>query len=337
MRYRYYLCDVFTATRFGGNQLAVLPQAEGLSSGQMQQVAREFNFSETTFVFPPEEAGHTNKVRIFTPGAEVPFAGHPNIGTAFVLATTGRLGAIDTTLTVTFEERAGLVPITIRTRPDQSVWCELAAPERLSLGKTVDIQTLAAVLSLTADDIATETHLPQVASVGLPFLFVEIRDRATLERVRVNSEKLETLATDSIPSLVHVYTRSEDTDCDIRARMFAPLLGVPEDPATAVPTAPWPACSATTRSARTAYSTGALCKGWSWDAPVCLRRGRRNARALSPTPGSVGPASWSATAGLRLAPSLPQAFRPNADRVYSYPWGKRPVSARTRRMMESSG
>ena len=232
MRYRYYLCDVFTHTRFGGNQLAVLPQAEGLSSGQMQQVAREFNFSETTFVFPPEEAGHTNKVRIFTPGAEVPFAGHPNIGTAFVLATTGRLGAIDTTLTVTFEERAGLVPITIRTRPDQSVWCELAAPERLSLGKTVDIQTLAAVLSLTADDIATETHLPQVASVGLPFLFVEIRDRATLERVRVNSEKLETLATDSIPSLVHVYTRSEDTDCDIRARMFAPLLGVPEDPAT---------------------------------------------------------------------------------------------------------
>ena len=232
MRYRYYLCDVFTHTRFGGNQLAVLPQAEGLSSGQMQQVAREFNFSETTFVFPPEEAGHTNKVRIFTPGAEVPFAGHPNIGTAFVLATTGRLGAIDTTLTVTFEERAGLVPITIRTRPDQSVWCELAAPERLSLGKTVDIQTLAAVLSLTADDIATETHLPQVASVGLPFLFVEVRDRAALERVRVNSEKLETLATDSIPSLVHVYTRSEDTDCDIRARMFAPLLGVPEDPAT---------------------------------------------------------------------------------------------------------
>lgn len=232
MRYRYYLCDVFTDTRFGGNQLAVLPQAAGLSSERMQQVAREFNFSETTFVLPPEEAGHTNKVRIFTPGAEVPFAGHPNIGTAFVLATTGRLGALDTTLSVTFEERAGLVPITIHRRPDQSVWCELAAPERLSLGKTVDIQTMAAVLSLVADDIATETHFPQVASVGLPFLFVEVRDRAVLERVRVNSEKLETLATDSTPSLIHVYTRSEDTDCDIRARVFAPLMGVPEDPAT---------------------------------------------------------------------------------------------------------
>ncbi len=232
MRYRYYLCDVFTHTRFGGNQLAVLPQAAGLSGERMQQVAREFNFSETTFVFPPEEAGHTNTVRIFTPGAEVPFAGHPNIGTAFVLATTGHLGTIDTALRVTFEERAGLVPITIHKQPDQSVWCELTAPERLSLGKTVDIQTMAAVLSLTADDIATETHFPQVASVGLPFLFVEVRDRTALERVRVNSEKLEALATDDIPSLVHVYTRGEDTDCDIRARMFAPLLGVPEDPAT---------------------------------------------------------------------------------------------------------
>ena len=232
MRYRYYLCDVFTHTRFGGNQLAVLPQAAGLSGERMQQVAREFNFSETTFVFPPEEAGHTNKVRIFTPGAEVPFAGHPNIGTAFVLATTGRLGAINTALRVTFEERAGLVPITIRMRSDQSVWCELTAPERLSLGKTVDIQTMAAVLSLTADDIVTGTHFPQVASVGLPFLFVKVRDRAALERVRVNSEKLEMLAADSIPSLIHVYTGSEDTDCDIRARVFAPRMGVPEDPAT---------------------------------------------------------------------------------------------------------
>ena len=232
MRYRYYLCDVFTDTRFGGNQLAVLPQAAGLSSERMQQVAREFNFSETTFVLPPEEAGHTNKVRIFTPMAEVPFAGHPNIGTAFVLAATGRLGTIDAALSVTFEERAGLVPLTIRKRPDQSVWCELTAPERLSLGKTVNVGTVAAMLSLTADDIVTRTHLPQVASVGLPFLFVEVRDRAGLGRIRVNREKLETLVADDLPPLVHAYTRSDDAASDIRARVFAPLFGVPEDPAT---------------------------------------------------------------------------------------------------------
>ena len=232
MRYRYYLCDVFTDTRFGGNQLAVLPQAAGLSSERMQQIAREFNFSETTFVLPPEEAEHTAQVRIFTPMAEVPFAGHPNIGTAFVLATTGRLGVIDTALSVTFEERAGPVPITIHKRPDQSVWCELTAPERLSLGKTVGVETVAAMLSLAADDIVTRTHPPQVASVGLPFLFVEVRDRTALERVRMNREKMETLVADDLPPLVHVYTQSDDTASDIRARVFAPLFGVPEDPAT---------------------------------------------------------------------------------------------------------
>ena len=88
MRYRYFICDVFTDTRFGGNQLAVLPEATGLTDGQMQQVAREFNFAETTFVLPAER-GHTRRVRIFTPGGEIPFAGHPTVGTAFVLASIG--------------------------------------------------------------------------------------------------------------------------------------------------------------------------------------------------------------------------------------------------------
>ena len=86
MKYKYYICDVFTDRRFGGNQLAVLTDAEGLGTRQMQQIAREFNFSESTFVFPPEQ-GNTRRVRIFTPATEVPFAGHPNVGTAFVLAS----------------------------------------------------------------------------------------------------------------------------------------------------------------------------------------------------------------------------------------------------------
>ena len=134
MRYRYFICDVFTDTRFGGNQLAVLPEASGLSDRQMQQIAREFNFSESTFVFPPE-AGHTRKVRIFTPATEVPFAGHPNVGTAFALATAGELGPIDGSITVTFEEKAGLVPVSIHQREGR-IWCELSAPQRLSLGKS---------------------------------------------------------------------------------------------------------------------------------------------------------------------------------------------------------
>jgi trans-2,3-dihydro-3-hydroxyanthranilate isomerase len=230
MRYRYYICDVFTDTRFGGNQLAVLPEAQGLSDRKMQQIAREFNFAESTFVFPPE-AGHTRKVRIFTPSTEVPFAGHPNVGTAFVLATAGEFGPIESSIAVTFEEKAGLVPITIQRREGDRLWCELSAPQRLSLGKTISAQSLARAVSLTPDDIVTRTHPPQVASVGLPFLMTELKDRAALQRARVNMDGLDALVAEGVTPDVHLYVRSGD-DFDIRARMFAPLDGVPEDPAT---------------------------------------------------------------------------------------------------------
>lgn len=110
MRYRFLTCDVFTDQRFGGNPLAVLPDAEGVTDAQMQQITREFNYSETTFVLPSTN-GSTRKARIFTPAQEIPFAGHPNVGTAFVLASLGELGAIGSEMTVTFEEKAGTVPV----------------------------------------------------------------------------------------------------------------------------------------------------------------------------------------------------------------------------------
>lgn len=179
MGYRYYICDVFTARRFGGNQLAVLPEAQGLSDRQMQQIAREFNFAETTFVLPAT-AGHTRRVRIFTPMAEVPFAGHPNIGTAFALAAAGEFGEIANSITVTFEEKAGLVPVSIHRRQGQPIWCELCAPQPLSIGKTVSARLLASAVSLAEADIVTTAHPPQVVSVGLPFVMAELRDRAAL-------------------------------------------------------------------------------------------------------------------------------------------------------------
>jgi trans-2,3-dihydro-3-hydroxyanthranilate isomerase len=227
--YRYYICDVFTETRFGGNQLAVLPEAQGLSDRQMQQVAREFNFSESAFVLPPER-GHTRRVRIFTPTAEVPFAGHPNIGTAFVLATAGAFGRLDAPITVTFEENAGLVPIVIERR-EGTLWCELSAPERLSLGQTVSAESLAAAVSLAPNDVVTTTHLPQVVSVGLPFLLVEVKDRPALARARVSGPGFDALLAAGVRPDVHLYTRSAD-EFDLRARMFAPFDGTPEDPAT---------------------------------------------------------------------------------------------------------
>jgi len=230
MRYRYYICDVFTDTRFGGNQLAVLPEAEGLTDRQMQQIAREFNFAETSFVFPPE-AGHTRKVRIFTPATEMPFAGHPNIGTAFTLATAGEFGEVETSIEVTFEEKAGPVPIAIQRREGQAIWCELAAPETLSLGKIVSSELVASAASLAQRDIVTTTHAPQFASVGLPFLMTELKDRSALERARIQWDGLEAIAALGVTPDIHLYVQSAD-DFDVRARMFAPMDGVPEDAAT---------------------------------------------------------------------------------------------------------
>jgi trans-2,3-dihydro-3-hydroxyanthranilate isomerase len=230
MSYRYFICDVFTDRRFGGNQLAVLPAAQGLSDRQMQQVAREFNFAESTFVLPPEQ-GQTRRVRIFTPTKEVPFAGHPNVGTAFVLAATGELGPITDSLTVTFEEKAGLVPMVIQRLGDQRFSCELSAPESLTLGKRISAESLAAAVSLSAEEVVTTTHMPLEVSVGLPFVVAELRDRAALERARSNMTGLDAIIAQGVTPDIHLYIHSND-EFAIRARMFAPLDGIVEDPAT---------------------------------------------------------------------------------------------------------
>jgi trans-2,3-dihydro-3-hydroxyanthranilate isomerase len=230
VKYRYYICDVFTDTRFGGNQLAVLPQADGLTTEQMQQIAREFNFSETSFVFPAK-AGHTRHVRIFTPAREIPFAGHPNVGTAFVLAAIGEFGKIKSSATVTFEEDAGLVSITIQRSRGKIASCELTAPQSLSLGKTLPVELVADAISVDTNDIVTKVHGPQVGSVGLPFIIVQLKDRSVLERTRINMSGFEAIKAQGIMPDIYFYTRAND-DFDIRARMFAPLSGVVEDPAT---------------------------------------------------------------------------------------------------------
>jgi trans-2,3-dihydro-3-hydroxyanthranilate isomerase len=230
MKYLYVTCDVFTETRFGGNPLAVFPHADGLSDQRMQQIAREFNLSESTFVFPAK-AGHSRNVRIFMPAREVPFAGHPNVGTAFVLAASGALGEIRSSLRITFEEEAGLVPVTIREANGRITSCELSAPQSLSLGKTISPQLVASAVSLAVEEIATDTHPPQVASTGLPFVMTELRDRSALARARANISAFETIGSEDVRPSIYLYVRSGD-DFDIRARMFAPLSGVPEDPAT---------------------------------------------------------------------------------------------------------
>jgi trans-2,3-dihydro-3-hydroxyanthranilate isomerase len=230
VRYRFFICDVFTTVQFGGNQLAVLPEADGLNKGQMQQIAREFNFSESTFVGPSNDR-FSRRVRIFTPTTEIPFAGHPNIGTAFALANDGVFGEIGDGITLTFDEAAGPVTVAVRCDGDGRTWAELAAPQALSLGETVNPARIAEVLSIDVNDIATSTHAPQVASVGLPFLIVELASRDALRRARIDLPSLAKRRDAGIVPDIHLYTRSRD-EFDIRARMFAPFDGVPEDPAT---------------------------------------------------------------------------------------------------------
>ena len=234
VKYRYYTCDVFTENRFGGNPLAVLPHAAGLSDHQMQQITREFNYSETAFVFPPE-AGHTRKVRIFTPAREIPFAGHPNVGTAFVLASTGELGEMQSSQSVTFEEKAGIVPVSIQVVNGQITSCELTAPEPLSLGQPIPVSLVAAAVSLSEEEIVTQAHQPRVVSAGLPFVITEVKNLSALERVRVNTIGFENIrdlfSNGNLRASVYLYTRTTG-EVSLRARMLAPLSGVPEDPAT---------------------------------------------------------------------------------------------------------
>lgn len=228
--YRYYTCDVFTRERFGGNPLAVVPDARGLDSEAMQSIAREFNYSETTFVLPARD-GNTRQVRIFTPGREVPFAGHPNVGTAFMLTSLGEVELTDDAATVTFEEIAGVVPVRIERNGAGELYCEVTAPEALSVGDEIAVDRLADAVGLDAAAIVTTVHPPRAASVGLPFVFAEITDRAALARAAANVDTMRSMREQGLPADIHIYTR-EAGDFDLQARMFAPLDGVPEDPAT---------------------------------------------------------------------------------------------------------
>lgn len=227
MSYQYYICDVFTDCKFGGNQLAVIPDASGLSTEKMQKIAREFNFSESTFVFPSQH-GNSYQVRIFTPSREVPFAGHPNIGTAFVLTEIGMLDAKEP---IVFEEKAGLVKIESISSENAPTRFSLVAPEAFSLGQSFSAELLAEALSLEANQIKIDVHLPVLASSGLPFILVELASLSALQSAKVNLAGFEALlALGAMPD-IHLYTISND-EYDVRCRMFAPFDGVNEDPAT---------------------------------------------------------------------------------------------------------
>jgi trans-2,3-dihydro-3-hydroxyanthranilate isomerase len=229
---RYITVDVFTDRAFGGNPLAVVLDAGGLSTAQMQAIATEFNYAETTFVLPPRDASNDAQVRIFTVYSELPFAGHPNVGTAFVLATH----AAKPPAGLKFEEGAGLVPVEILSEAGKVVGAELTAPQPLSKLTVFGAEQAAACISLSAADIRTDRHPPSIVSVGMPFLVAEVGSRDALRRARPDAAAFaRTLPCDGAFA-VYFYTSDvppAEQPCELQARMFHPgSSGLTEDPAT---------------------------------------------------------------------------------------------------------
>jgi trans-2,3-dihydro-3-hydroxyanthranilate isomerase len=236
MKRRYVTADVFTKEMFGGNPLAVVLDAAGLSTAQMQAIALEFNYGETTFVLPPRDSTHTAQLRIFTARAEVPFAGHPNVGTAFLLARERETRGDPVLDAFVFEEAAGLVPLTLIRERGVTVGAELRAPETLSVRSQVSREVAAQCLSLRSEDIAIGTHPPQILSVGLPFLVVEVATRDALRAAKPNLTAYQGLlpldGADGIYAYMVEDREVSATEAVLHARMFAPFDGALEDPAT---------------------------------------------------------------------------------------------------------
>jgi len=222
--YDYIVLDVFTDTAFGGNPLAVIPDATALPEASLQNIAREFGFSETTFVFPPDNPAHRARVRIFTPVNEIPFAGHPTIGTAIALAdgSGGRM---------VLELGVGPMSCSVTPGPPASASFTTSAP--LTIQCAIPPETIAACLALEPCRIKTRTHAPEIASLGLPFALVELTDKAALDAATPVTEAFrtaeQTFANGVDFFAIFLYVRDGTT---INARMFAPLSDVPEDPAT---------------------------------------------------------------------------------------------------------
>ncbi len=243
MTLAYHTADVFTDTPFGGNPLAVIPDARGLSADQMTALTHEFNYSETVFVFPPENPENTRRIRIFTPGSELPFAGHPTVGAAFVLAAVGAIPLDGEETRIVFEEGVGPVPVLIRSKGGKPYFTQLSVAKMPVRGPdSYDVRTIAAVLSLSVADLHTNgPYSIEAVSAGVPFLFVPVRDLDALGRARVKLERWEKELKGTWAPELFVFVEHEDSlgqdgvrkgDAIIQARMFAPNMGVAEDPAT---------------------------------------------------------------------------------------------------------
>ncbi|MTI45378.1 trans-2,3-dihydro-3-hydroxyanthranilate isomerase [Roseibium hamelinense] len=232
---RYAILDVFTNTPLAGNPLAVVLDSEGLSDEKMLAIAGEFNLSETVFVFPPENPGHSANVRIFTPKVELPFAGHPTIGTAILLATE-RFGDIEgeQDAVVVLKQNIGVVRCAVVLKQNAAAFAEFDVPRLPEpAGPTQNNELIAEALNLDPSDIGFENHDPCRFKVGSPFNFVPVRNLDALARAKPVLSRWKAGFGHDEHNDAYVYCReTRSHDSAFQARMFAPDMGIPEDPAT---------------------------------------------------------------------------------------------------------
>ena len=233
-QFSYEIFDVFTSRRFTGNGLAVVKDADGLSDQEMQAIAREFNLSETVFLLSAENQAHSARIRIFTPLTELPFAGHPTVGTAVKLASD-RYGDVskEEDAIIVLEENVGPIRVGVRLRPDEAPFAEFDLPKMpIELPDVPTIDELSMVLGLTNGEIGFENHQPSRFDSGMSFVFIPVRDLDAIGRARVESSVMSKLLGPERRS-VYLYCReTQKRSHSFHARMFAPLNGIPEDPAT---------------------------------------------------------------------------------------------------------
>ncbi|MCO6185735.1 PhzF family phenazine biosynthesis protein [Rhizobium sp. L1K21] len=231
----YAIYDVFTGSKLAGNPLAVVFDGEGLNDDQMQKIAIEFNLSETVFVLPAQKPAHTASLRIFTPGKELPFAGHPTVGTAIALAERNGEGTTMDMVSV-LEEKAGPVRCAIKLREGETSFAELDLPKKAEqhpLKAQLDKQGLADALSINIKDIGFENYVPQLWSAGVPFLIVPIKDLGVLGEIDFDPAVWERIAPMADGSLASAYAVCRGQNgISFQARMFANDMGIVEDPAT---------------------------------------------------------------------------------------------------------
>jgi trans-2,3-dihydro-3-hydroxyanthranilate isomerase len=231
----YHVLDVFTEARFGGNPLAVVLAADGLDGAQMQTIAREFNLSETVFVLKPDHQAHTARVRIFTPVAELPFAGHPVVGTAVLLGEMKNSSLpVPSDALVVLEAPVGIVRVGVRIRESTPTFAEFDAPKLpTESGPVPPVDGLAAALSLIPPEIGFENHRPTKFSAGNSFVFVPVASLDAMAKARVVANHWDSVLKGQGLAGAFLYCRQTvHTTSSFHARAFAPDFGVPEDPAT---------------------------------------------------------------------------------------------------------